>query len=252
VRCDQAFFNEVLAAVRASVSAGSSTRIEDVAARLYISRSTLQRRLAERKTSFTELRREARVEVALKRLSAGSSCANAAVYVGLTGDHLCRLITDHVGLRPRQIARANQLSARADRWRRSIPLRSDSRQYIEQMRRWKALEDELAVILAPIPRSGHPLSAWARRISQMARRPDYRKGHYRARVRAARQRERAALAAERRRVDAWWAELQRTQLGIDHRDVVSLENLDIYIARFVNPVSHLRASRGSRDQVGTA
>jgi len=68
------------------------------------------------------------------------------------------------------------------------------------------------------------------------RRPDYRAGSYRRRVRAARRGERAARAAELRSVDAW-AEFQRTRLGNDPRDVVSLQNLDLYISRALEPLA---------------
>ena len=38
-------------------------------------------------------------------------------------------------------------------------------------------------------------------------------------------------------MDAWWTEFQRTRLGTDPRDVISLENLDVYIARAVEPLA---------------
>ena len=232
----------------AFVAAGGPARIGDVAGALFMSRSTLQRRLATSGLSFTELRRQVRVQVALRRLTSGASCAGAARAVGLTGDHLCRLITCYAGVRPREIARACQLAARAQRWRRSTPPRSGSRLYAKRMRRWQAVEVELGVLLAPIPSSGHPLSAWARRVRHAGRRPDYRRGPYRTRVRAARRHERAAYAAERRRIDAWWAQFQRTQFDVSDDDIVWLGNLDVYIARRVDPVSGVDIASAAREQ----
>jgi hypothetical protein len=43
-------------------------------------------------------------------------------------------------------------------------------------------------------------------------------------------------------MDAWWAEFQRTHLGTDPRDVISFENLDVYIARAVEPLAVARAT----------
>lgn len=216
--------------------------IDDVAAALFMSRSTLQRRLAVCCTSFTDVRRQAAVSISLGRLTSGASCASAARTVGLSADHFCRLITAHVGLRPSEIARACLLAERARRWRSSTPPRSGTRLYTSRINDWRALETELKVLLAPIPNSGHPLSSWAHRVARASRRPDYRAGSYRRRVRAARRGERAAQAAERRRMDAWWAEFQRTRLGTDPRDVVSLENLDVYMARALESVAVARAA----------
>ena len=245
---EQALVRQVRDTITAFVAAGGPARIGDVAGALFVSRSTLQRRLATSGLSFTELRQQVRVQVALRRLTSGASCAGAARAVGLTGDHLCRLITVYAGVRPREIARACHLAARAQRWRRSTPPHSGSRLYAKRMRRWQAVEAELGVLLAPIPSSGHPLSAWARRVRHAGRRPDYRRGPYRTRVRAARRHERAAYAAERRRIDAWWAEFQRTQLDVHPRDVVSLENLDLYIDRLPNPAPQTAAPGAAHDQ----
>lgn len=247
---EQAFVRQVRETTTALVAAGDPVSIGDVASALFVSRSTLQRQLATNGTNFTEVRQQVRVLVALRRLTSGASCATAARAVGLTSDHLCRLVTGYVCVRPREIVRACQLAARAKRWRCSTPPRSGTHRYVELMRRWQALEVELGVLLAPIPPSGHPLSAWARRMRCAGHRPDYRRGRYRKRVRTARRREKEAYAAERRRLDAWWAEFQRTQLGVYPRDVVSLENLDIYIPRLVNSASRLGAASAARDQVG--
>jgi AraC-like DNA-binding protein len=207
--CEGVFIEQVRKATMASVAAGAPARIEEVAAVLFVSRSTLQRRLAAGGTSFTEIRREARVRVALCRLTSGSSCARTAREVGLSGDHLCRLITLETGVRPRDIARACELATRARRWRRATPPRSGTRLYAERRSRWRALEAELQELLEPISASGHPLSAWAHRMRRAGRRPDFRRGVYRARARSSRRKERTQRAAERRRAHALLEQLLR-------------------------------------------
>jgi AraC-like DNA-binding protein len=208
----RSFTAEVERTTTAFVRAGATTRIEDVAAALYVSRATLQRRLAREGESFTEIRKRSRVTVAIAELTHAASCAGAAARVGLSGEHLCRLVSQRTGLRPKEIVRASSLAARAQRWRRSTPPRSGSRLYWERSRRWRALEAEVRMLLAPVPAAGHPLSSWARRTIQMCARPDYRTGRYRARVHAARSAERRAREAERERFDRWWKELERTYL----------------------------------------
>ncbi len=194
----------------AFVHAGATTRIEDVAVALYMSRATLQRRLAREGETFTEIRKRLRVTTAITELTQGASCARAAARVGLSGEHLCRLVSERTGLRPKEIVRASSLAARAQRWRRSTPPRSGSRLYWERSRRWRALEAEVQMLLAPVPATGHQLSNWARRTIHMCARPDYRTGRYRVRVSAARNAERRAREAERRRLDAWLRMLNRS------------------------------------------
>jgi len=204
------FTAEVEQTTTALVRAGATTRIEDVALALYVSRATLQRRLAREGESFTEIRKRSRVAVAITELTHGASCARAAARVGLSGEHLCRLVRQRTGLRPKEIVRASGLAARAQRWRLSKPPRSGSRLYWERSRRWRALEAEVRMLLAPVPATGHPLSSWARRTIDTCARPDYRTGRYRARVHAARSAERRAREAERRRLDAWLRKLHRS------------------------------------------
>jgi AraC-like DNA-binding protein len=204
------FAADVERTTTAIVRAGTPARIEDVAAALYVSRATLQRRLAREGESFTEIRKRSRVTVAITELTHGASCARAAAKVGLSGEHLCRLVRQRTGLRPKEIVRASSLAARAQQWRRSKPPRSGSRLYWERSRRWRELEAEVRMLLAPVPATAHPLSGWARRTIHMCARPDYRTGRYRARVHAARSAERRAREAERRRLDAWLRKLDRS------------------------------------------
>jgi AraC-like DNA-binding protein len=189
---------------------GASLRIEEIAASLFISRSTLQRAMADQGATFTAVRQRAQVEVAIEHLTTGSSCTYTAAQVGLSSDHLCKLVTDYVGLTPRQITRAWQLADRVRRWRRSVPPRANTKLYFRRLERWKKIDAELEQILATIS-PGHPLARWARRLRQSAQRPDYRRGKYRARVRSERRRERAELAARIRQATVWWTQRQREQ-----------------------------------------
>jgi AraC-like DNA-binding protein len=189
-----------------------AVHVEDVAAGLFLSKSTLQRRLAERGTSFTAIRRRVQVDVAIERLIAGASCASAARRVGLSRDHLCRLVSAQTALQPGQIARACQLARRAERWRRSAPPRAGTRVYSERNERWRRLEREVTALLAPVPASGDPLSRWACKLRRAAQRPDYRRGAYRARARAERRREQLLRGAELRSLQHWLSEVERAQL----------------------------------------
>jgi AraC-like DNA-binding protein len=220
------FTAEVERITTAFVHSGATARIKDVADALYVSRATLQRHLAREGETFTEIRRRSRVTVAITELTHGASCARAATRVGLSGEHLCRLVSQRTGLRPKEIVRASSLAAQAQRWRRSKPPRSGSRLYWERSRRWRVLEAEVRMLLEPVPATGHPLSSWARRTIRMCVRPDYRTGRYRARVHAARSAERRAREAERRRLDAWLRRLGRSfdqdmfMIAMLERDIV--------------------------------
>jgi AraC-like DNA-binding protein len=212
VHANQTIILEVQAQVRELLDSDMPVPIEAVAGGLFLSKSTLQRRLAELETSFTMIRSQVQVDVAGEWLISGASCASAARRAGLSRDHLCRLVSAQTGLQPRQIARACQLARRAERWRRSAPSRAGTRMYAERAEKWKRLERELTQLLAPIPDAGDPLSGWARKLRRSARRPDYRRGAFRARARAERKREQAIRRAQRRYLEQWWADFERTQM----------------------------------------
>jgi AraC-like DNA-binding protein len=180
---------EVQDVIRDRIGAGITLHIEDVAGSLYLSRSTLQRTLADLGTTFTQQRQQVQVEIALKRLTAGKSCASTAAHVGLSGDHLSKLVTEHTDLTPRQIARACQLTNRLRRWRRSVPPRADTKLYFKRLRRWRAIEAELGRIIADIP-ADHPLASWVSSVQRSMQRPDFRRSGYREKVWAERRRER--------------------------------------------------------------
>jgi AraC-like DNA-binding protein len=183
---------EVRDAIRVQLETGPSLRLDDVAARIYISASTLQRALTREGTTFTELRRQVRVEVAIERLTAGFTCISTAAYIGLSRDHMCKLVRDYTGLTPRRIIRARKLAQRARGWRNSPPPATESWFYAERRRRWRTLETELGRLVAEVP-ADSPLADWADRLLRSSRRPDYRSVRYRKLVAAERRREQAAF-----------------------------------------------------------
>jgi AraC-like DNA-binding protein len=184
--------------------------IDDVASDLYVSRSTLQRVLADHGTTFTKLRQRAQIEIALGRLTEGKSCASTAVHVGLSRDHMSRLIAEHTDLTPRQIARVCQLADRLRRWRRSVPPRANTKLYFTQLKRWRAAETELGRLIADIP-AGHPLTQWTNDIRRAVQRPDFRRRRYRTKVRAERRREEAVFTAQLRKAIAVATQLRQQE-----------------------------------------
>lgn len=50
-------------------------------------------------------------------------------------------------------------------------------------------------------------------------------------------------------MDAWWAEFQRSRLGTDPHEVVSLTNLDVYIARALDPAARVGEAAFSNDRI---
>jgi len=189
-------------AIRERLQAAETLYIEDVAKHLYVSKSTLQRTLRSSGTSFSALRRRVQVQAALGYLTSGKSCAHTAERVGLSCDHLCKLVKAQADLTPKQIARAARLGARVRRWRSGVPPRAGTRLYYRRLEQWRLIEAEIAALLADLP-AGHPLGSWAIKLQRSSKRPDYRRGRFRSRVQAERLREKARLAALLRQAAAW-------------------------------------------------
>lgn len=179
-------------AIHAQLESGPGLRVNEVADRLYVSKGTLQRALAREGVTFSELRRQMQIDVAIERLTRGATCASAASHVGLSRDHLCKLVSKHTGLTPREIVRMRQLAERATNWRRLAPPRANSWLYVEQRRRWQKIETQMRRLVAKAPKES-PLAEWAQGRLRATRRPDYRTAHYRRRVLAERDRRDAAL-----------------------------------------------------------
>jgi hypothetical protein len=242
VSAQASIIGEVRGAIRELMNGGQRVHAEEVAGLLFLSRATMQRRLDEAHTTFTHERQAMQVTLALEMLTHGASCSRAAWHVGLSGDHLCRLISDASGLDSRQVARAAALAARAQRWRRSVPPRSGTRPYTERLRKWNALEAELTVLLEPVSGPENPLWAWAGRVRRNARRPDYRRGRAGKRVRATRRRERAAREAQLRA-------LQRYLRSLEPRDgwpAAELASWESWLELPAAPVRRRRRPRGAR------
>src|SRR5215218_9729116 len=94
----------VRAAIRRCLRRGTK-RIEVVAQELHVSRSTLQRRLADQGTDFTALRKTVQAEVALGQLMDGRRVTTAARRALISPDHLRQFVREETGLTPGQIAR---------------------------------------------------------------------------------------------------------------------------------------------------
>jgi hypothetical protein len=193
--------DELRDAIRVQLETGPNLRVEEVAGRIYVSKSTMQRALKREGVTFSKMRRQVQVDVAIERLTRGATCASAASYVGLSRDHLCRLVSEHSGLTPRKIVRMRQLAERASGWRRSAPPRANSWLYVEQRRRWRKLEAQMRRLVAEVPKDS-PLADWAQGRLKATRRPDYRTAHYRQRALAERHRRDAALVQKLRRAVA--------------------------------------------------
>lgn len=197
--CDDA---DIQAAIRHALGRGTK-RIEDVAEFLHISKSTLQRRLSERGTSYTALRRRAQVAIALKHLTAGKPVFTAAHRALVSSDHLCVIVREETGLTPGQIARAAELSRRIELMREHDPPTFGSSLYRRQIRRWHRIDAELDRLLGDLG-SANPLANWAKELLVSAARPDFRRQPYRRRIRAKRKRERDQVEALMRDFDRFF------------------------------------------------
>lgn len=174
-----------LSRIRESIVANvarDALTIYDIAGAVNSSRSQVQRVLAAADTSYTELLRRARIEVALRELVAKRhSARRAAAEAGITRDHLCVLLKSDLGLSTRQILRARDLEDRIDRWRREVPPLAGTKLYYRRRRQWLRTDAELRKLLEDLD-SDHPLAGWAKQLLVAAARPDYRRGPYRQEI----------------------------------------------------------------------
>jgi AraC-like DNA-binding protein len=178
VTCPRPDIQEVREAIQASLLANQSAPITDVAARLYLSRSTLQRVLAENLHSFAQLRQDVRVDLAAELLAQGTSWSVTAARVGLGREYLSKRIKDRFNLRPRQIERLNFLADVTTRWRKETPATVAGRAgrpfLKERMRRWRDIENEAEELLGRLPPGPNALMLWKRRIRRQVRAPSGR------------------------------------------------------------------------------
>jgi AraC-like DNA-binding protein len=194
----------IRAAIRRSLERGTK-RIADVAEELHVSRSTLQRRLAEQGTDFTSIRKTVQAEVALEDLKEGRRVSAAARRALVSPDHLCRIVREATGLTAGQIARAAELSQRIQFMLERDPPSSGTYLYRLQRRKWHQIDAELDRLLGDIG-PNNPLAAWAKGVLVSAARPDFRRQPYRGRIRQRRKRERDELEAFMQEFDRWFDE----------------------------------------------
>jgi AraC-like DNA-binding protein len=192
----------VRASIRTCLEQGTK-RIQDVALELHVSRSTLQRRLAEQGTDFTRLRRAVQTEVALEHLKSGRAVVVAARRALVCPDHLRRFVREETGLTPGQIARAVELADRVQLMREQDPPSFGTPLYRLQMRKWHRIDAELDGLLGDIGPT-NPLADWAKGLLLSAERPDFRRQPYRNQIREKRKREREELETLMREFDRWF------------------------------------------------
>jgi AraC-like DNA-binding protein len=184
--------DEIEDAIREAFTYGR-TSIDDVAQILTVSRSTVERALAEsgrskEPTDFTSLRRKVRLKIGLPLLTNGESVRSVAEKVCLSPDHLTVIVREETGLTPRQIIRAACLRKRIEDWKREGPLRQGTTLYRMRLRAWDRIDAELTNLLGDLGPS-HPLARWAKQLLVNLERPDYRRQPYRDVMRANRKRE---------------------------------------------------------------
>jgi AraC-like DNA-binding protein len=177
----------------ASTPTGRPLTIESVAADLHCSRSTLQRQLCLAGTTYSVQLRKLRALVAVKAIMSGANAAAAARVVGLSPDHLRKLLLDECGIGPAGLRRCREIRRTFDVWTQH-PAESGTRLYRKRLHAWSQLRRELDRHLAPIAATS-PLRGWADQQLAASNRPDFRSGPFRQRARAARARERAEAAA---------------------------------------------------------
>lgn len=188
--------DEIEDAIREAFTYGR-IRIDDIAQILAVSRSTVERALAEpadskNPTDFTALRRIVRLKISLPLLTNGESVRSVAEKVCLCPDHLTVIVRGETGLTPRQIIRAARLGKKIEDWKREGPLRQNTALYRTRLRAWDRIDTELTNLLGDLGPS-HPLARWAKRLLVDLERPDYRRQPHRDVMRANRKRESDAL-----------------------------------------------------------
>lgn len=163
--------------------------ITELACVLHMSRSTLQRIFSIHDTSFVRELRFVRVERAVVELVKNRRGAQVtAALLGISPDHLCRILKDVHGLTARDLIRVRVLDGRLRAWRAEVPPRAGTALYRRRLEEWGRADQELQAILGDLPH-GHPLAAWAKEILVMAARPDYRTKDQRRRIQDTRRRD---------------------------------------------------------------
>jgi len=185
----------------ASTHTGRPLTVESVAADLHCSRSTQQRQLFVAGTTYSVQLRKVRALVAVKAIMGGANATAAARQVGLSPDHLRKLLLDECGIGPAGLRRCREIRRTFDLWTQH-PAESGTRLYRKRLHAWSQLRRELDHHLGPIP-ANSPLRGWADQQLSASNRPDFRSGPFRRRARAARARERAEAAEWMEDASVW-------------------------------------------------
>jgi AraC-like DNA-binding protein len=185
---------EVEAAIETALAHGR-TGIEDVAQILFMSKSTLQRRLGS--SSFTAVRQRVQLRLSLDALKSGREAGSVAKEVALSRDHLRILVKKTTSLTPARIAHAARLASRLQAWKEQVPPPSGTYAYRRRVDLWDQSDRKLQAMLGDI-QSGNPLAPWAKQILPAVERPDNRLRSNRARIHEARRHERERREALRK------------------------------------------------------
>jgi AraC-like DNA-binding protein len=100
----------------ASTHTGRPLTVESVAADLHCSRSTQQRQLFVAGTTYSVQLRKVRALVAVKAIMGGANATAAARQVGLSPDHLRKLLLDECGIGPAGLRRCREIRRTFDLW----------------------------------------------------------------------------------------------------------------------------------------
>jgi AraC-like DNA-binding protein len=176
-----------------STPAGRPLTIGSIAAGLHCSRSTLQRQLFLAGTTYSVQSRKVRALVAVKAIMGGASATAAARQVGLSSDHLRKLLLGECGIGPAGLRRCREIRRTLGLWTLH-PAESGTRLYRKRLHGWSQLRGELRRHLGPILLDSR-LRGWADQQLASSNRPDFRSGPFRQRARAERARERAEVVA---------------------------------------------------------
>lgn len=203
---------EVEAAIETALARGR-TRVDDVAQILFVSKSTLQRRV--KPYTFTAIRQRVQLRLALDDLTSGGEAGNTAKKVILSRDHLRVLVKEGTGLTPARIVYAAKLASQLQAWKNQIPPRSGTYAYRRRIIEWDQADRKLEVMLGDIGPE-NPLAPWAKQLLVAVERPDNRLRSNRARIQEARRHERERLEQLRKREEERFEEfLEESRAEVD-------------------------------------
>lgn len=180
---------EVEAAIETALARGR-TGIDDVAQILFVSKSTLQRRVKPH--NFTAVRQHVQLRLALDGLKSGREAGSVAKEVALSRDHLRVLVKKVTGLNPAQIVQASRLASRLQAWKAQVPPPSGTYAYRRRIDQWDQADHKLEAMLGDIGPE-NPLAPWAKGLLVAVERPDNRRRPNRERIQEARRREKERL-----------------------------------------------------------